>query len=97
MKPIIPIYPPEFLKEPEIVEATRGLPSPVSIEHSLTGCERCGRSGWIGPRQRAMAEAGGGEVVCGYCIKKDPMLQNPAEMTVYSLNPDIDQAPRRIQ
>jgi hypothetical protein len=95
MTGIILIYPPEMFRDPAIIEAMRahGLPSPISIQHSLTACDRCGKSGWIGPKQREAAAAGFGEVVCFYCLTENPP---DAEMGVISLNPDIDQVPRRV-
>lgn len=97
MRPIIPIYPPAMFKDPKIIEATRGIRSPVTIEHSLTPCDRCGESGWIGPKQRQMAEAGVGDVLCIYCMVKDPEFQAAGVVPMVSLNPDIEQVPRRAQ
>lgn len=94
MRRIILIYPPAMFRDPAIIEAmrTQNLPSPISIQHSLTNCGRCEESGWIGPKQREAAAAGFGEVICFYCLMKDP----PDEaMGMISLNADIDKVPRR--
>lgn len=93
MKAFIPIYPPKIFKDPRVAEALRDLQSPVSIHHTLIPCGQCGESGWIGPKQRAMADAGDGEVICVYCLMKHPDFRG--EIPMISLNPDIDQAPRR--
>lgn len=88
MKPLIPIYPPRMLRDPKVVNALRehGVQSPISIEHSLINCPRCEQQGWIGPKQRLLAEAGGGDVICLPCIAADP---GAPMLEVVALNPDI--------
>jgi hypothetical protein len=95
MRPIIGIYPPAMFTDPAMIEMMRrdNIPSPISIEHSLTTCTRCRGDGWIGPKQREVAAAGLATVICLYCITKDPELRSMAMIT---LNPEIDQVPRRF-
>jgi len=95
MRAIIPIYPPAIFKDPRVIEATRGLRSPITIEHSLIDCSRCGEPGWIGPKQRAAAQSETAEVICIYCFGKDPDVQAGSTFPMISLNPDIESVPRR--
>ncbi len=97
MKSIILVYPPALFRNPQVVELMReqGMQSPISIEHSLTACERCDEQCWIGPQQLAVARRGLGEVVCFYCLMKDP--DAAGSMGMISLNPDIDDVPRRSE
>lgn len=92
---LIVIYPPEMFRDPRVIEVMRReeLPSPISIEHSLATCLRCGRKGWIGPKQRAAADADEGEIWCFYCLSK---IRGALSAPVVALNPDADSIPRRF-
>lgn len=70
-------------------------PNPVSIDHTLTTCDRCGVEAWIGPHQLALHRDAGAERVCAYCINKDPELAT-GNVATATLNPNADDRPRRF-
>lgn len=79
---------------------TRGLPSvpgveipKPSIEHSLRGCDHCGRQCWIGPTQLFKVRMSGAPALCYWCIM--PTLQNSAEINILALDRTADDKPRR--
>ncbi len=99
MRSIVSIYPPELLQLPEIQAAIREgrISNPVSIEHSLIACSRCGQQGWIGPKQRQFAEERGSEILCIVpCLAGDQRAMEAVQRgNIASLNPDIENVPRR--
>jgi hypothetical protein len=46
------------------------LKNPVTIEHTIWKCERCGTDAWIGPKQRLAVTLQGHEAVCYRCGKR---------------------------
>ncbi len=84
---------------------TAGLPYPEKLPqptvlHTLTFCDSCERSCWIGPAQAQLRRADDRIVsLCYFCIAV--ALEHNAEFAeqfsdnIVSLNPDIDKARRR--
>lgn len=64
-----------------------------SIEHSLTDCQLCGTSCWIGPTQLRMLTQNPLQVraYCIPCIARIGL----ADAKVYALDPNADKKPRR--
>lgn len=66
--------------------------NPVSIDHSMTTCDRCNGNSWIGPQQFELVKAGQATKVCYRCAATDPELATASPLVT---NPDIDDRPRR--
>lgn len=78
--------------------AAEGNPPFVpSIEHSISHCQRCQQSVWIGPTQKQMADSVLFHtlVLCSICITSDVTLRPSLYSPAVSVNPDIDQVPKR--
>jgi hypothetical protein len=90
MRPIVLMVSQREAQNPEVLTAA----NVVSIEHSPMDCHRCGTACWVGPRQKIMATLGGAEAICYGCFLKDPDLKG--QIPVVSLNPTIDNVPRRL-
>lgn len=83
---IVAVYPAE-LRDMRLP----GVPHPVTVEHSLTTCDRCGKDAWIGPKQKLIVTFNGYEKVCYVCI-----AQQDGDVTMQSANLSIDDAQRRF-
>lgn len=97
MSPLQPLYVavcPVDLAENWDAQRT-GLPNPVSVLHTHTTCSRCQALAWIGPEQRKVAREPNASIVCYRCIAADEDFLNSSQVPIFSVNPDIDDAPRR--
>lgn len=88
----------DLARDPKInaILKAEGQMNPVSTEHTPWRCERCSADCWIGPKQRLTVTLTGMEAVCYRCILKDPDFQGAGEIAMVSVNPDIDDVPRRF-
>ena len=72
------------------------LPEP-SILHIRTVCQKCVEDVWIGPKQREVAEADVGTVLCYPCavLAAEAADFDMTNLPTRVLNPGIDKTPRR--
>lgn len=91
---VIAICPQSLAKDARTFE---GVLNPVTVDHSPWACDRCGADCWIGPKQKLLAALGQAEAVCYLCIFADPELKAAVTgQSMVSLNPTIDERPRRF-
>jgi hypothetical protein len=70
-----------------------GYQTKPSIQHTLVTCEVCGDDAWIGPKQLQVRPALRLCMICVSILSVHAVDGGPKE--VRSLNPDIDNVPRR--
>lgn len=68
------------------------LPEP-SVEHSITTCDDCAQSVWIGPAQRLQRIGRGLPVLCYLCALK--AVEPGPDMLILGLDATADSKPRR--
>jgi hypothetical protein len=71
-----------------------------SVEHEPIDCPSCGWPVWIGPRQLKMLTSGQAVGLCVYCLVEaartdSGLAEAILSQRMISLNPDIDNAPKR--
>lgn len=70
-----------------------GVTHPVSVQHQLTRCDRCGNDGWIGPTTGELAKSRPDLAkVCTVCMLGDASV---GRFSMVALNPAIEEVPRR--
>jgi hypothetical protein len=70
-----------------------GITHPVTVQHQLTRCDKCGDDGWIGPTTRDLANSRPDlPKWCTACLVMDTRI---GQIGMVGLNPTIDEVPRR--
>jgi hypothetical protein len=98
VKPLIVMINQDLANDTEVnrVLAAQGAQNPITTHHSPWMCERCEADCWIGPKQKLTVVLQGYEAVCYRCLFKDADVMSQDTLPMITLNPDIENAPRRF-